>query len=253
MWLLTSMPAARQSDMHRSEFSSYQGRGWRVVEAQHKVATMKLADTLDDQALLESLIEASKPPLPEACHHLDYLLAAPFRYKPYPNGSRFRRAGHSPGVFYAAQKLETALAEAAFYRLLFFAESPATPMPRAPFEVSVFAAALGTSALLDLTVQPYAAQSAQWTHPTDYTTTQALEGKARAAGAQIIRYQSCRCPKRGANIAVLACSAFARPAPVARQSWWLNISQTHVQARCEHPDRAVEFARAWFATDPRLA
>ena len=242
------MPAVRPS-----EFSAWQGRGWRVVEAQHRVATMKLADTLDDQAVLESLIEASKPPLPAACQHLDYLLAAPFRYRPYPHGSRFRRAGLTPGVFYAAEKVDTALAEAAFYRLLFFAESPATPMPRAPFEVSAFAVVLGTSALLDLMAPPYAEQSAHWTRLTDYSKTQALEGEARAAGAQIIRYQSCRCPKRGANLAVLDCAAFAKPAPVARQSWWLNISHSHVQARCEHPDRAVEFSRDGFAADPRLA
>ena len=242
------MPAVR-----RSEFRTYQGRGWRVVEAQHKVATMKLADTLEDQALLERLIEATKPPVPPACQHLDYLLAAPFRYKPYPHGSRFRRAGHTPGVYYAAEKVETALAEATFYRLLFFAESPATPPPRAPIEISAFAAALATDALLDLMVQPYIVRRAHWTDCTDYSHTQALEAEARAEGAQIIRYQSCRDPKHGANLAVLDCAVFAKPAPVARQSWWLNISQTHVQARCEHPDRAVEFTRAWFAADPLLA
>lgn len=239
--------------MHRSEFRAFQGRGWRVVEAQHKVATMKLADTLDDQTLLEGLIEASKPSLPDACRGLDYLLAAPFRYRPYPHGSRFRRAGHSAGVFYAAEKVETALAEAGFYRLLFFVESPDTPRPRAPFEMTAIAAALASDSLLDLTAPPYTARRADWTDFTDYSQTQALEAEARTEGAQIIRYESCRDPKGGANLAVLDCAAFAKPAPVARQSWWLNITESHVQARCEHPARAVEFTRDWFARDPRLA
>ena len=30
---------------------------WRAVEAQHKIATMVLVDTLDEQALLESLLD----------------------------------------------------------------------------------------------------------------------------------------------------------------------------------------------------
>lgn len=239
--------------MRRSDLRPYQGRGWRVVEAQHRIATMKLADTLDDQAVLEGLIEASKPALPAACLHLDYLLAAPFRYRPYPHGSRFRRAGLTPGVYYAAEKVDTALAEAAFYRLLFYADSPDTPRPRAPFEMSAFAAALSGVAALNLMAPPYEADRARWTQLNDYGPTQALAAEARGQGAQIIRYESCRDPKQGANLAVFDCTAFAKPTPVARQSWWLNISQTHVQARCEHPARAIEFERAWFAQDSRLA
>ncbi|HEY1229585.1 MAG TPA: RES domain-containing protein, partial [Ramlibacter sp.] len=37
---------------------------WRGVEAQHRVATMRLVDTLREQDLLEQLLEQSKPPLP---------------------------------------------------------------------------------------------------------------------------------------------------------------------------------------------
>ena len=35
---------------------------WRGVEAQHLVATMKLVDSLDEQAELERMLEASNPP-----------------------------------------------------------------------------------------------------------------------------------------------------------------------------------------------
>ena len=63
--------------------------------------------------------------MPPECRHLHYLLATPFRYgSPYPRGSRFRRAGLTPGVYYASGTAGTAIAETAFYRLLFFAEFP---------------------------------------------------------------------------------------------------------------------------------
>ena len=41
-------------------------RVWRAVEAQHRIATMKLVDnSLPDQAILEKILEESKPPVPE--------------------------------------------------------------------------------------------------------------------------------------------------------------------------------------------
>ena len=94
-----------------SEARPFAGPVWRFVEAQHRVSTLKLVDTLDEQALLEDLLEESKPVLPPECAGLDYLLATPFRYGAvYPYGSRFRRAGRTLGVYYAALSVETALA-----------------------------------------------------------------------------------------------------------------------------------------------
>src|SRR5512144_2874589 len=104
-------PAALSSERRRLA-----GAAWRVVEAQHRVSTMKLVDTLAEQSLLESLIDATKPPLTPECTPLHYLLSTPFRYgAPYPSGSRFRRAGFTPGVFYASRTVATAVAELAFH------------------------------------------------------------------------------------------------------------------------------------------
>jgi hypothetical protein len=47
------------------------------VEAQHVASTMKIVDDAAEQDLLESLLEASKPPLPDPADGLDYLLASP--------------------------------------------------------------------------------------------------------------------------------------------------------------------------------
>src|SRR6185503_9702514 len=62
-----------------SERRRMSGVCWRAVEAQHRVSTMKLVDTLAEQSLLETLVESTKPPLPPDCRHLHYLLATPCR------------------------------------------------------------------------------------------------------------------------------------------------------------------------------
>lgn len=237
-----------------AEFRRIAGACWRLVEAQHRVSTLKLADTLAEQALLEELIEETKPPVPPECRGLDFLLATPFRYGAiYPNGSRFRRAGRTPGVYYAAESPTTALAEMAFYRLLFFAESPATPWPDDAAEYTAFSAEIATERALDLTCEPLAADAAIWTDPTDYSGCQAFADAARAAEAEAIRYRSVRDPEEGANLALLACRAFARPAPGERQTWRMRLGPSGVQALCEFPRRAVEFTRDAFAADPRIA
>ena len=101
---------------------------------------MALVDTIDEQQILEQLLDASKPPIPPDCRQFHYLLATPFRYgAAYPAGSRFRRAGLTPGVFYASQTVATAVAEMAFRRLLFYAESPQTPWPANASEYTAFA------------------------------------------------------------------------------------------------------------------
>ena len=74
-----------------SEATGWSGDLWRLVESQSAVATLKLVDTLDEQAILEAELEGSKPLVPASWAHLDYLLATPFRYAPYRTGSRFRR------------------------------------------------------------------------------------------------------------------------------------------------------------------
>lgn len=237
-----------------SEFRPHAGDCWRLVEAQHRVSTLKLTDTLAEQALLEELIEETKPKIPAECRHLDFLLATPFRYgADYPRGSRFRRAGRTLGVFYAAERPATAVAEMAFYRLLFFAESPLTPWPADAADYTAFAASVLSARVLDLTEPPLSTDEALWTDPVSYEHTQAFAEVARAAGAEAIRYRSVRDPAGGANLALLSCSAFARTAPTERQSWRMRLSASGVQALCEFPRQAIEFPRGSFADDPRIA
>jgi hypothetical protein len=226
---------------------------WRMVEAQHRVSTMKLVDTLAEQSALESLVDATKPPLPPECRHLHYLQSTPFRYgSPYPTGSRFRRAGLTPGVFYASKSPATAVAEMAFHRLLFFADSPATPWPGDAGDYTAFCVRFRTSTGLDLIAAPFAADRARWTHPTDYGSCQTLADEARKADVDVLRYASARDPS-GVNIALLFCRAFASKAPIERQTWRINLGPRGARALCDFPDARLEFGRQAFARDPRIA
>jgi hypothetical protein len=229
------------------------GPCWRSVEAQHRVSTMKLVDTLEEQRLLETLIDESKPPLPPDCQHLHYLLATPFRYgAPYPSGSRFRRAGLTAGVFYASNSPITAMTEMAFHRLLFFADSPSTPWPANAGEYTVFSVRFRTAAGLDLTRPPLAIDADRWTHLTDYRDCQALADAAREAGVNLIRYASARAA-HGVNYALLSCRAFAAPQPVDRQTWRLDLGSWGARGLCDFPAARLALDRAAFAGDPRIA
>jgi hypothetical protein len=183
---------------------------------------------------------------------LHYLLATPFRYgAPYPTGSRFRRAGFTPGVFYGSAAPATAVAETAFHRLLFFADSPSTPWPDRAGEYTVFSTAFRTAAGLDLRAAPLDTDNAAWTHRTDYTRCQDLADQARAAGIQVLKYASARA--EGINLALLSCAAFAARQPNERQTWRLQIGSVGARAVCSFPDSRLEFDRARFAADPRIA
>ena len=214
---------------------------------------MKLVDTLAEQSLLESIIDASKPSLPPECAPLHYLLSTPFRYgAPYPAGSRFRRGGLTAGVFYASKTAVTAVAEMAFHRLLFFADAPAMPWPSDAGDYTAFSVRYRTATGLDLTAPPLDAAHARWAHPTDYASCQALADSAREADADVLRYPSAR-DRDGTNIALLRCRSFAVRAPLERQTWRMNLNAHGVRAVCDFPEARLEFDRDAFAADRRIA
>ena len=213
---------------------------------------MKLVDTLPEQHLLESILDPTKPPVPTECASLHYLLSTPFRYgAPYPAGSRFRRAGMTAGVFYASVGVATAVAEMAFHRLLFFADSPATPWPADAGDYTAFSTTFRTRAGLDLTRPSLDADRARWSHPTDYAPCQVLADAAREAGIDALRYPSARDPN-GINVALLACRAFIAREPLDRQTWRLGLNPHGVRAVCDFPDAHLQFTRDAFANDPRI-
>jgi hypothetical protein len=245
---LTLTPAALSSELR-----DYSAPVWRIVEAQHRYSTRKLVDSNAEQGQLEALIDKTKPAVPEECQHLDYLLSTPFRYGTYPRGSRFRRAGRTLGVFYGSEDPLTAAAEMAFYRLLFFAESPATPWPTNPAEYTGFSTFVRSPRSLDLTKPPFDADEAVWRHPIDYEPCQALADLARRVDAEILRYSSARDRRLGACVAVLTCAAFLGPGPLEYQTWRIGVAPNGAYAIREFPPARIDFDREAFASDPRIA
>ena len=226
------------------------GAIWRLVEDQSRASTMKLVDSLDEQRTLEELLDATKPPVPPECRGLHWLLFTPFRYAARSD-SRFRRAGATPGAFYAAEQVGTAVAELAFWRLLFFLESPGTPWPANPQHLTAFSVHYA-ALCLDLTAPPHDDDAERWTHPTDYAPCHAIADDARAAGCGAIRSRSARDPEGGANVTLLTCAAFAAPEPSARHRWRLKLGPAGVIALSDDGQGRF-FGRDAFARDPRIA
>ncbi|WP_049311070.1 RES family NAD+ phosphorylase, partial [Pseudomonas aeruginosa] len=161
-----------------------QGRLVRLVESQEQVATLQLVDTLEEQALLEELLESSKPPVPADAEPLHYLLKTPFRYPPLRWGSRFGRR-HEPSLFYAALKLETAMAESAYYRCVLWS-GMAVPPPsgRILSEHASFEAGWKVERGIRLQAPPFSDHEAALTDIADYRAPQELGSAMRSAGVQ---------------------------------------------------------------------
>lgn len=239
-------------DVLRSDARPYRAEVWRVVEAQNRSSTTRITDNLDDQRLLEEMIDEVKPAVPPECAHLHFLLQTPFRYAPYPNASRFRRANSYPGVFYGAEAVITAVTELAFYRMLFFREAPGMALPALPVEHRAYAVPCETETAFDLTVAPFDRDRGRWTHVTDYSACHAIADRAREVGVALIRYESVRDPG-GRCVAILDPSAFAHPEPVRLETWHFYVRPTRIQAWREFPPLQREFELADFAEDPWAA
>jgi hypothetical protein len=218
---------------------------WRAVEAQHRVSTTVLVDTLGEQELLERMLEESKPALQPGQKTLHWLLFTPFRYPPLPSGSRFRGPS-DPGVFYGADWIRTACAELGYWRWRLLMDSPdlvsIDPMQQTLFRTSL------RGLTIDLLQPPLSARHERWTDPSDYSACQQLARQAREAGVQMIRYQSVRDPLHGICTAVLSHTAFTGNAPAESQTWTLAVFRHRVFWRCDSifEDKSFEFdAQGW--------
>jgi len=230
-------------------FIPYRQTVWRLVEAQHRISTNRLAGSAEDQETLERVVDQAKPSLPVAARGLHYLLATPFRYG-YAKPSRFRRARQRPGIFYAAETIGTAIAETAYWRLLFFSRSPGFAPPSNVVEHSAFTVPLGISRALDLTKPPFAKHAQAWMHPTDYGACQTFADHARRIDAQLIRYASVRDPAHQANLALFDPAGFARKTPKIEQTWHFRYEAGVMTAFAALPSNVrYTFSRAQFGLD----
>lgn len=202
----------------------------RLVESQEQVATSQLVGSLTRQAILEELLEQTKPALPAATVGMHYLLATPFRYPPLQWGSRFGTRAE-PSLFYGSVTITTVLWEAAYYRFVFWQGmkiAPATPLRS---QHTLFGATYQSNAGVRLQDPPFSAFRAALTAPANYAASQDLGGKLRARGVQAFEFCSARDPEQGINVALFTPQALACTKPSFQESWLGEIDGEQVSFR----------------------
>ena len=181
----------------------------RLVESQEQVATNQLVSSLTRQSLLEDMLEATKPPLRPGTERLHYLLATPFRYPPLKHGSRFGRRS-DPSLCYGAHETRTVLAEAAYYRFIFWHGMTLPPDGKLDTQHTLFGAEYRTDRGMPLQAAPFADYVDVLRHPSDYRQTQALGTLLREVGVEAFQFVSARDAERGINVALVTPAAFTR-------------------------------------------
>ncbi|NWG87185.1 MAG: RES family NAD+ phosphorylase, partial [Hydrogenophilaceae bacterium] len=218
---------------------------------QEEVATHRLVSSLERQAVLEELLEATKPPLRKGTEGLHYLLATPFRYPPLKHGSRFG-ARSEPSLFYGSLGVGTVLAEAAYYRFVFWQGMAKPPAGKIDTQHTLFEAEYRTRRGLRLQAPPFAAHRAVLTDPADYTASQALGSKLRAVGIQAFEFISARDPQAGVNVALFTPEALASQAPMAQEPWLCELTASHVRFRKVRARTLYDFPIEPFLLDGKL-
>jgi hypothetical protein len=226
------------------------------VEAQHRVSTLKLVDSLQEQELLERMIDRKKPPLPRSVDSikLHYLLFTPFRYPPLKHGSRFG-GPRERGIWYGSESLHTLFAEKAYYRFVFLDGTKARLAPLT-VEQTIFRASVHTKRGIDLTRPPFASHRPAISAKAKYQASQELGRAMRESGVEAFRYHSARDTESGTNVALIEARAFARLQPHGYQTWLCFADATKVQFAQKNvwhkQPMTFSFARAEFEVEGRI-
>lgn len=229
--------------------TALKGTLFRLVESQEHVATLSYVDTLEEQALLERMLEEVKPPYADDSDGLHYLLKTPFRYPPLKWGSRFGRT-HEPSLFYGGASAGVALAESAYYRLLFWhSMDGAPPTERMRTQHTLFSARYATSAGMKLHDAPFQAHQGALTDPRDYRSCQALGSAMREAGVEAFQYRSARDPQQGLCVALFTPRALAERRPRDMLQWLCETGATEVAFKQVGARDVHSFALEHFLVD----
>lgn len=201
---------------------------WRGVETQYIAASMKLVDSLQEQALLEQLLESSKPPAAQSTTARHYLLLSPFRYFPQ-HSSRFRRAQQS-GLWYGSSTLSGACSEIAYWRMRFIQDSAGLVAAGELLTEHTFYQACVRGRAINLMAAPWVQLSHLWKHASDYSTTHQLAAAATAASIDWIQYESVRAPSCALAAALTPDALFADDAALdqSRQEWICKATRDRV-------------------------
>ncbi len=223
----------------------------RLVESQEQVATNQLVSSLDRQAVLEEMLEATKPRLRSGTEGMHYLLATPFRYPPLKHGSRFGKHSEA-SLFYGALETGTVLAETAYYRFLFWYGMVTPPASKLVTQHTLFGAEYRTDKGLRLQGLPFSAQRDALTSPSDYRASQSLGAEMRTAGVEAFEFVSARDPDAGINVALFTPTALSGNAPVFQEAWLCELTGELVRFHAAHSHTLYTFAIDTFLVAGKL-
>lgn len=232
------------------QIQKIQGKLYRLAESQEQIATRRYVDSLQEQAVLEELLESSKP-IYDVSPQLDYLLRSPFRYPPLDHGSRFGRA-HEMSLFYGAATINTTLAEVAYYRFLFFYDISSHPKPLLASEHTIFSVRYKTDYGIKLQSPPFNLYSQQLKNPADYRDTQQLGTDMRNAGIQGFQYESARDVKKGICIGLFSPEPFIGAKPSDQTTWFCEVGASTVAFKQLHQSQLITFGIAQFQVNGTL-
>lgn len=223
----------------------------RIVESQEQVATTGLVDTLEEQNLLENMLDAAKPPPRPGSERLHYLLMTPFRYPPLRHGSRFG-GRHEPSILYGSLTTDATLAEAAYYRLVFWSGMETPPASPIRSRHTLFRARYRTRRGLRLHRPPCDERRSILTDPTSYGPTQALGSAMRDAGVLAFEFLSARDPQGGINVGLFEPRALASRTPTGQEQWLCEVTGDHVTFLHPASRRIERFPAETFLVDGQL-
>lgn len=210
----------------QQQIQTITGTLYRLAESQEQIATRRYVDSLQEQAVLEELLESSKPDY-EEYSHLDYLLRSPFRYPPLEHGSRFGRP-HEMSLFYGAESVQTTLAEVAYYRFIFYQDIGEHPEALLTSEHTIFTVNYATDKGIELHLPPFAQFEEELRHPSNYSATQQLGREMREAKVEAFRYLSARDINNGVCVGLFTPAAFVNTKPVGSNAWQCEVGEDAV-------------------------
>lgn len=238
------------------------GTLYRLVESQEQIATRQLVDTLEEQAVLEEMLDAVKPPYPENMAHLHYLLKSPFRYPPLKWGSRFGRT-FEPSIFYGGCSVDVTLVESAYYRFIFW-HSMQAPPPK-PIMRSVhtlFSVDYQTQKGAQLQSAPFDQYHDILRHPSNYSVAQSLGTMMRSQHVDVFEYCSARTIqnqeqsqdkklniKQGICVGLFTADPFCTNQPKERQQWFCDMSAGEIIFKAVESSELIRFYLDQFLLD----
>ena len=214
----------------KSNCSNLTGIVCRATYPSASASTRALVDTDEEQDRLDGMIDRAAaerralPPGPQYAT-LHPLLYEPFRFPPLRTGTRFGTS-QEQNLWYGAEEPRTALAELAYYRLVFLWGSDGIREFETPDKTifMVFQAYVNSSAAIDLSAPAFRAHIKKICSPLTYKHSQPLGTAMRADDIHVVRYPSARDPAKGMKVGLFTPEAFGAPLPLEQEMWWCTVT-----------------------------